>query len=1014
MNNINRFILACTIILILIPLVSALDKNFFISASTSKYGATEIVDCGFLNTGCWLGGKGDKVAAYELKTNSDSCLLNCYATGTATLYEPEQLFSSIKFLDKNSKVTSIEDYKILLEEIYVVDVLDFKRVCTLIEPKNGTKSYELCTDEKSGTTHKETQKRFVKYNNEILPIGSYSWRIEAKKSQSQSIDWIATAFGESLDNWAWWINTSSIYDKTTAAWGFDENTGVNIKDDLFGKLNGTLSGINEDKNWSTNIKVYNTSALYLKGAKVNITNFVLGAGNYTLTGWAMFNDTTNSRCIVGDPNIPNGFCFGSGSGKLAIWMGNDSASWNIANAVKSKDSYVVGTWLFYSLRRTDGNVTLFINGTVQSSFNYTNNFQLKQTNLTFGYGAEQNEFYGYIDAFAFFNTSLSNDEINAIYMSPDSDVHPMTTFTENSQTFNSTSTEYSIESFLINVTYNETLFTSISSNLTYNGTSYVGQKSGTGNNVLFSKTLNIPATPSIQNKSFYWTTALTNSTGTYYFNSTFKNQTIYPLLFGPCDSAINLTTKVLNISFIDETTGLYMNATMDSSSWIYSPSINSATKTFTFSNTTHNKEYNFCIYPSFLSYITSSETLQYSHSESGTYPQRRVVFNETYFNSTLTNKILYLLNFNNGITSNYQVISVGNQVIPGAYIKVERLIGSSLVKLTDGYTDNAGTISFFLNPNYDHILTISKTGYTTQTQTIRPSGGTYTITLGTASNYFYYANPTEGITWVIYPPSGILESGRYNFSLQVYSRNSNIYNCSFNIKYLNGSVYNSTYGCNSSYPNMGTGGTIAKMINFTSKGLLIGEYFITTTNNTLIKLEGDARWREVNFNKSYYGTSIMSALNDSLNLPEWGGNCPDGYTINQSDLYCYANDGSGDKIWNQTTDFNRIVFFFLFFVIILAILNFYIGYDTAYPGAFILVMTLVVLILTGFNGIAGPGWFYLYGVANSDFFCNSSYRIIGSSCDYMSKIIENWIVAFYFVLLSVIYLATTMKRYQTG
>ena len=165
----------------------------------------------------------------------------------------------------------------------------------------------------------------------------------------------------------------------------------------------------------------------------------------------------------------------------------------------------------------------------------------------------------------------------------------------------------------------------------------------------------------------------------------------------------------------------------------------------------------------------------------------------------------------------------------------------------------------------------------------------------------------------------------------------------------------------------------------------IGQYFIGIANETdflTVVLEADARWVLVNYTGNGMGGfngALRNAINDSIYLPEWGDN-------------------------PSTQDFNRLVFFFLFLAIVLAILNFYTGYDTAYPGAFLYIMTGIVLIMSAINGVAGPGYFYLYGATN--------FEVAGSA--YFSQIINNWIIALHFLFLTAIYWFTTNKRYQMG
>lgn len=519
--------------------------------------------------------------------------------------------------------------------------------------------------------------------------------------------------------------------------------------------------------------------------------------------------------------------------------------------------------------------------------------------------------------------------------------------------------------------------------LYYNGsaaTNYTELSNG-----LFNVTYTIPALPlTIPNASinFYWnwTMSYNGNTGQS-FTSMVMNSTqeLYQILMNACTGIY--TQRIINLTFIDEGLGTRTNATLDSSSWTYAAGIGQGVnKTFSFSNVTgHNFEYDFCIYPSFAPSVLVTSIIQASKSDTGTYPQRKYnIFGQTYLNTTMENISMYLLNYNNGITSSYQVITIGNQVIPSAYVKVERSIAGVTVKVADGYTDSSGIITFFLSPNYEHTITVTKTGYSNQVATIYPTQGIYTITMGGSSSFFYYNNSLEGVTWTKYPPSGIVTFGVYNYTFKVNSRNIIIYNCSLSIRFPNGTIVGSAVGCNTSPPN--TGGSVGVMVNTTKIGTynvsrLYGTYIIGLVNSSYI-VETDANWRIYNGTYTDYTGTFRSAINDSINLPEWGDN-------------------------PATTDFSRIVFFFLMMAILLAILNFFTGYDTAYPGAFIYIMTLVVLLLSAVNGVNGPGFFYLEGATTF------------GGTDF-SPLFNNWILAVHFVLLSAIYFFTTNKRYQAG
>ena len=573
---------------------------------------------------------------------------------------------------------------------------------------------------------------------------------------------------------------------------------------------------------------------------------------------------------------------------------------------------------------------------------------------------------------------------------------------ENSRNYSTSVYETALETYSVNVTASASL-TAV--HLVRDGTSYSATNMGGG---IYTASVNTPA--SVGNKTIAWRFTYSGVD----FMSDTSYQTVNSFAFGPCNGT--LTTRLLNLSFIDEQTLLPMNATMDSAVVVYSltplTSSGTVTKTFSFINNTNNMFYDFCIAPS-LTPVYSSGTFQYSQAVTGTYPQRRITFTETYTNTTITNHSLYLLNFNNGLTSNYQVITVGNQIIAGARISITRVIGTTITAIADGTTDASGQISFFLNPNYEHTFTISATGFATQTQVIRPSQPQYTITMGTQSNPFLFNGTSqEGITYSKWPMSGPIQNrGVYNFTFEIlHTLGNRIYNCTMNIKYGNGTVLGTATGCNSLAPLPFTGGKIGVAINVTGlpTDKLYGQYYATIidTNGSIstILLEGDAQWRmvPVTGTNNYFST-IRGAIKDLIDAPEWGTACGADAVMNTTDLYCYPNDGSA-PYWHQTVDFSRIVAFFIFLAIALAILNFFTGYDTAYPGSFLYLITFIVVIMSAVNGVNGPGYFYLEGATFSS----------GGMFSGFAHFFDNWILAAHFVLLSFIYFFTTNKRYQSG
>ena len=181
--------------------ISALDfgiDNYKVFEKTENYGRINIWDKGQI-------GADKKLIEYELIDNTDQCLIDCYAEGTATLYTKGKLFSDLNFKDRKGINVNLKESNLYVwtTESYEVEVNDYKEVCETEITIN--KTYEVCVDEIIGT-HKETKIKeyWEEYNFKTLKAGSYRWRIEGKKKPQERIDWIGTGFGRELTNWAWW------------------------------------------------------------------------------------------------------------------------------------------------------------------------------------------------------------------------------------------------------------------------------------------------------------------------------------------------------------------------------------------------------------------------------------------------------------------------------------------------------------------------------------------------------------------------------------------------------------------------------------------------------------------------------------------------------------------------------------------------------------------------------------------------------------------------------------------
>jgi len=206
----HKLIVSILIIFVLFSsVVTAWDfdnvKHF--DKDNGKYGKISIINSF---------GLGSTLAEYELLTNTDQCLINCEATGTAKLYNSGTLFEDVNFYDSfdDSKQMTSSQFYILTE--FETDLITpkYKEVCS--ETTNGT----ICIQENyKNTTTKVTNYEWVEYDYETLDKGTYDWKLVATKRIDQNIDWIAESQGVEFSEWAWWDSSWTTKKELTVTGG---------------------------------------------------------------------------------------------------------------------------------------------------------------------------------------------------------------------------------------------------------------------------------------------------------------------------------------------------------------------------------------------------------------------------------------------------------------------------------------------------------------------------------------------------------------------------------------------------------------------------------------------------------------------------------------------------------------------------------------------------------------------------------------------------------------------------
>jgi len=473
---------------------------------------------------------------------------------------------------------------------------------------------------------------------------------------------------------------------------------------------------------------------------------------------------------------------------------------------------------------------------------------------------------------------------------------------ENLESYNSSSAETAREGFKINITSDGTQ--TVSANLSYNGTSYVGTKTGDNSEMVFNYNFgSLPeiATATATNHSFHWEIYY----GSQNINTSANNQTVERSVLGLCNAT--LTQPYINFTFEDEESATAINATIDSSTWTYYLGDGTVNKTLLYSNTTDVESYGFCFSPTDKT-VKGIINLQYSLTG---YPQRRWE-STTPLTNTTNNQVLHLLSSADGTYSVYQVQTIAGNRIAGVAVTAERQFNGVWAVVEQGETDDAGGITMWLNPDFDHRLTFIKTGYNTQTVTVRPSSSTYTVVMAdTSGSDANYNSSLEGLLWKVDPGSQLLRPDtNYTFGFNVTANYSNLVSCKLELLDNNSLSLGTITGCNK------YGGNISILLNTYSNRSIRAKVSVDIGDGYIV-LDADAYWMILTTNISERGT-IFSFFKYARELDVFG-----------------SDDGR--------REFSRIVAFFFFLMIILGVLSKSTGWDFSTDGGLIVFVAFVVI-----------------------------------------------------------------------
>lgn len=476
-----------------------------------------------------------------------------------------------------------------------------------------------------------------------------------------------------------------------------------------------------------------------------------------------------------------------------------------------------------------------------------------------------------------------------------------------------TDTSYagSNESYIINISSDGT--ETMSAVFYFNGTKYNSTKTGSNFKMLFTNTINLDSS-NLGNNTFYWAINYSGSS----INTTNDSQFVKPLIFGLCNVTFN--TSFINFTFKDEDDLSIINASIDASTFNYWLGGGSAYQTLIFTNLTDNFNYDFCLDPGDKT-LHNNISIQYSKTG---YPQRRWTSTVDLTNVS-SQKTLYLLSTADGTYSVYQVQTNDGSPISGVSVTVERQFSGTWTIVEQGTTDSVGAVTFWLNSDFDHRLTFTKTGYSSVQAIVRPSSSTYTVVMGTSYTSADYSSSILGIKYWFSPAVGRLDKDTvYTFELNVTSNQSNLVNCRIRLLNSAGALLNSTAQAADSTTEC----NLWTSLNTSAAEKIFGELSIDTGSGYFV-IDSDAYWLT---NITNYGTGgLWKALDGIRNLEQWGDE-------------------------NNRAEFSRVVGFFFFIAIILSMLSFFLqGWEMSSPGAHLYLLWVFFFFgcATGFLELSG-------------------------------------------------------------
>jgi hypothetical protein len=415
---------------------------------------------------------------------------------------------------------------------------------------------------------------------------------------------------------------------------------------------------------------------------------------------------------------------------------------------------------------------------------------------------------------------------------------------ENGRTYNSSTFETKNETFVIDITSN---------NLTNAWFNYGGFYYPTTGTDIRTTILSMPLVSASTNKTFYWILQYGNENITTYSS----NQTIQSFLVNRTG-----TKQYVNITIKDEYDNSIINSTTMNTLFDYYIDKGGYTNQHQEIDVKDGIHGLFST-PNILKWSADGRLYYYA---TGYQPRSYFIDDETYTNSSITQKTLYLLLQSDGILVRYKIYDSAGNLLDGVRITAYKIVGSSEVLVEQVLTDDLGEGSLFLDPNYYHRIIITKGGCTAINKQRRITSSETTTEFmtcaGGGGGEEYNLTTFENLTISFSPTTNILYSNTSQiFSFTSNEPNSLITSTNFILKHGGTNIFS----LNGNNPN---GETLSQLVNLSSYTGTLTAYGIVVINNQTKTFTKSYRVMDFS-NPVYNGTTIADLIN-KLKNPNFG------------------------------------------------------------------------------------------------------------------------------------------------